>query len=502
MSTLLKCSRGIIVKHINIFVLIFNLIFVINVSGQEDQLRLSSLGSCNLSFEDETNQISIYDFGNNPAGIVADQRVPWMRAISWSDYRRGDFRREMDPASRFQLHLQAEAVKLMSDKKSAFRGFIQYYTEDLRDVYRALEYEPYHDNFTSIDTTTGTFDYYGPQLGFEYGKQVNRFLSVGARIRYRLQDGLKREPTKTKIDGRMIYGDIGAMINLPRKMMLGLVFRPFTEQFRLNANKSFLLDYPIIYKYFGDSLLVKNEKVSTYNRKIADEGYTTDAQLIVPVNSATTISAKGGIFLQERQISENTSEGRRDIDDYGSVQKNGQFFEIIGELHLSALPIFFAASYSWNSWDSWARTPRYQTVFEEMNGEDREAGIGVGFDRKNFPLKLGVEYYFRNHKEEKHNYYQHYQWQRDINANRLHFGAEYFVVQNFWLRAGLIDGEIVPEYHLSMEEISVRQISGGIGFTFQGLLLDVAGYYQKSTPLSGEKKRENFFFIFQITQLL
>jgi len=490
------------VKQITSFVIIFILILAVTVSAQENQLRLSSLGSCNLSFEDETNQISIYDFGKNPAGIVFDQCGEWMRAMSWSDYRQGDFRRQMDPASRFQLHLQAEAFKSMADKKSAFRGYIQYYTEDLRDVYRALEYEPYHDNFTSIDTTTGTFDYYGPQLGFEYGRRLTSFFSIGARIRYRLQDGLKREPSKTKVDGRMIHGDIGAMINLPWKMTLGLVFRPFTEQYRLNATKAFLLDYPIIYKYFGDSLLVKNDKVSTYNRKIGDQGYASEAQLIFPLNSAITISAKGGIFLQNRQISENTSEGRRDIDDYGSVQKTGRFFDFIGKWHLESLPVFFGASFSWNDWDSWARTPRYQTIFEEMNGGNKELGIGIGFDRENCPLKLGAEYYFENYKEEKHNYYQHYQWKRDVNAERLHCGIEYFLKKNLWLRSGLVAGEIIPEYHLSMKGISVRQLSGGIGFTFRGLLLDFAGYYQKLTPKNGALKRENFFFIFQVTQIL
>ena len=388
-----------------IFLFLISMLIIQTQSyGQGLNLRLLSLGSASLVFEDSENELNVYDFGKNPAGLVADQKHKWMRYYNWSDYFNGDFRREMDPQKRMQSNIGAEGVNPIGEN-ATFRGFVQYYVEDLKNVYRGLEYEPYRDIFTPVDTTTGSFDYYGPKLGFEYARNVNSWLSFGGSLTYRLQDGLKRESSKMKIDGRMIFGTLGARIVPFKNISIGLAFRPFSVQYRLNANKLFLLDHPVIHKFYGDSLLIKNEKVSTYNRRTQSEGYGAEGVFVYHFASWLTLAGKGGYDVECEQIDEGTSDGQLEIDDYGSWQSQGIWVESQWRINPPGIPFKFGICINWRDWNSWARTPRYETVFEEMEGDWSKYGIGVAYSVMGLPMTIGLEYHETFFYERKDNYY-------------------------------------------------------------------------------------------------
>ena len=115
-DTLLKAS---IIKTILTFILIlphFGL-------AQNLNLRLISMGSCNLVFEDKDNDPNVYDFGDNPAGLPEDQQKKWMRVGSWMNHYSGEFRRELDPKSLNQLYLQAEGLQPLNND-SVIKAFI------------------------------------------------------------------------------------------------------------------------------------------------------------------------------------------------------------------------------------------------------------------------------------------------------------------------------------------------------------------------------------------
>ncbi len=486
-------------KRISFFVIAF---FCTTLFAQPGQLQIIENSYSDISLLNEEQKFSFYCFGKNPAGILTYYKNPWLRAATSTNFQNGGFRRALDPESQFQLNFFVEGLKKMHDRKSVFYGYIQYATEDLINVYRGLEYEPYHDIFTAIDTTKGTFDYYGPNLAVEYGREIFPFLAFGARVHYRIRDGLKREPSKTKITGRLISADIGAIANLPFSAKLGVVFSPFSDLYRLNANKQFLPSYPVIYKYFGDSLLVKNDRVSVYNRKIDDSGYRLNIHASLPIGKSFIFLANRGSFLEYREISENASEGRLDIDDYGSWQKTGRFIECLLNWKPFNYPFRLEMSYAADKWNSWARTPRYQTLFEEMSGDSRILGSGFMLGFRTFPLTMTFNFYHHNFCEQKKNYYQNYQWKRKIQVSRIKSHLKFKINENFALQMGITTGKNVPEYHLSMREVNFTQISGGLNIFVNNIIFDIMGTYQKITPLNKNIKRQRFFFLFQITQLL
>ena len=484
-----------------LFLISFSLFAFVIKPGISQQInpRLLSMGSCDLVFFDKDNDLNGYDFGGNPAALVQDQKEMWMSARTWWNYTDGDFRRPLDPKSQSKLHLQAEGVKPIGTG-AAFRGFIRYYTEELQNVYRALEYEPYHDIFTPIDTTTGTYDYYGPIIGFEYSKQITSWAALGGKIEYRLQDGLKREPSKAKVDGRMIHGVIGTQLTPQRNISIGLAFRPFSVQYRINANKSFLVDYPIIYKYFGDSLLVKNDEVGTYNRTTRGEGYSLDGNIIYQITSNVTLAGRGGYQLESKKIDEGSSAGQRDIDDYGSWQKQGPWIEATGRINSASFPLTFGVTLEWRSWDSWARTPRFQTLFEEMKGSWTRYGFGIAYQNPNFPFKLGLEYHATIFNEEKHNFYQNYEWKRENNINLVKGGGAFKITPDFILRFGGAFGETIAEYHLSFDPVQFMQLSLGASIQLNRVKLDASAVYEKRCPQSGKLNREKIFILIELSQ--
>lgn len=59
---------------------------------------------------------------------------------SWFNARNGRFRRALDPQVRNSAFIFAETILPLSDSSSVFRGYLQYYNEDLKKVHGALEY--------------------------------------------------------------------------------------------------------------------------------------------------------------------------------------------------------------------------------------------------------------------------------------------------------------------------------------------------------------------------
>ncbi|MBN1352974.1 hypothetical protein JXJ21_26525 [candidate division KSB1 bacterium] len=482
-----------------IFLILFQAALASLSQSRNINPRLMSLGDCQLVFSDRDNDLNGYDFGNNPAALFADQKQMWMAARLFGNHTSGEFRRPLDPKSQTQVRLQAEGIKPINHN-SVFRGFIQYATEELHEVDKALEYEPYHDIFTPIDTTRGTFDYYGPRLGMEYSRQLFSWLAIGGRIAYQLQDGLKREPSKTKIDGRMIHGTLGAYLTPNQRLGLGLAYRPFSIQYRLNANKSFLLDYPIIYKFFGDSLLVKNDKVGTYDRTTRGEGFMADASIAYQLSESIALAGAFGYSLEDKKIDEGSSEGQRDIDDYGSWQKNGPWAKIQSRMRYPKLPATLGLSLDWRSWNSWARTPRFQTIFEEMEGGWLGYGLGVGLDKPNFPVSCGFEYHAQSFEEEKRNYYQNYKWNRQNTVRLYKFGCQLRLRDSITLRLGGATGDEVAEYHLSFQPVRVLRMSAGMSTHFKQLHFDLTALYERIRHESGDGEREQILMILEVVQ--
>ena len=480
--------------------LLCNILLFSQFSPAQEYYKNSIFMSSNNSiFGNRDYYLTIYDFGHNPAGIVEDQQENWMRAASWSNFQWGDFRREFDPQKRLQYNFCAEGVQSL-ENNAVIRGYIQYYTEDLVNVYRALDYEPYHDIFTVLDTTTGTFDYYGPKVGFEYGRRISPRIGCGVQIDYRLQNGLKREPSKTKIDGRLISAVFSSSFKLSKNTSVGVAFRPFSNQYRLNANKAFLIDYPVIYKLFGDSLVIKNEEVTNYCRLDQSNGYSYDIVVIFKGIPWLIFGTKGGFNLDREKKTEGKSEGRSNLDDYGSWYKSETWVESLCQFCPGDFPITLGLLLRWQKWDSWSRTPRHQTIFEEMNGHWTKFGLGLAYEKVTLPVGVNFEYYVTKFYEEKNNFFQNYGWHRRSETGLIQAGVKVKLIPGLNLRLSGVAGEIIPEYHLSLSPVKIEKISAGISFTVNKTSIELAGQYEMWKSISAIPRRHSFLFCIQTTQ--
>jgi hypothetical protein len=249
-------------------------------------------------------------------------------------------------------------------------------------------------------------------------------------------------------------------------------------------------------------LLIKNETVSSFNRKVSGEGYIADGQVVYRISRGITSATRGGYCLESRDIDENTSEGKKIIDDFGSWQKEGPFVETICRMNMDRLPLTLALSFGWESFDSWARTPRYHTIFEEMEGGFSKYGLGFAYQKTNSPLTLAIEYHYKKFNEEKHNYYQNYKWKRENEVGLYQFGGEIKLSEKINARFGSAIGDEIAEYHLSFEPIKLRRFTIGTGISFNSFHLDLMGLYENRQPNNNINNldRERFLIMVEISQ--
>ena len=280
----------------------------------------------------------------NPAALAENLHVSLFKFTSLTEAGKGEFRRAMDPASKLSVYGIVESVYPFADSLSIFHGYFQYYTENLNNLQSGLEYEPYKNIFTAIDTTSGTFDYYGPIAGFEYARKSLPWLSWGLQIDYGLQLGLKREYSKTKVNGRFLSAVLGTELSLSTTTKIGVAFSPFNHLYRLNAGKKYLLDYPLIYRFYGDSLIVRNENIHYFDRKLLRQGYWLSIDGSFSIGNCLFLKSRVGKSLDHHQIAENISEGKLPKDDFGSFQQTASYFVLDPVLRIEDFPVQIQSS--------------------------------------------------------------------------------------------------------------------------------------------------------------
>ncbi|NOY77518.1 MAG: hypothetical protein GXO76_06570, partial [Calditrichaeota bacterium] len=105
-------------KHIffSAFVLLSGALLATNVCARDN--RLSAMGNLQLALPDSDNQLNFYDFGQNPAGLQADQTYRWMRIYLNAQNHWGRYRRLYDPDNEQNYSLIFEGVKALNSKET------------------------------------------------------------------------------------------------------------------------------------------------------------------------------------------------------------------------------------------------------------------------------------------------------------------------------------------------------------------------------------------------
>jgi len=165
-------------------------------------------------------------------------------------------------------------------------------------------------------------------------------------------------------------------------------------------------------------------------------------------------------------------------------------------------PLKIGISLDWEAWELWARTPRFQTVFEEMAGDVLRGGLGVAWEPEASLIHLSLEYSHEKLTEEKRNYYQHYHWKRENSTGLFRMGGEFRATQSLAIRLGLVHGQESAEYHLSLEPVDVRRFTLGLAYRRQAIQMELAARYDTIEQSANSLERNTLIIIFQINQAL
>ena len=181
---------------------------------------------------------SFYDISNNPAFF----RNTYTQNHTLYSIRAGrninNYSRQFDPKRKDNLFFRFNWIKQLN-KNSTLAAEVKYNINYLSDVYRSLEKNYYNNYFSVTDTTTGNFNYQGPELWLLYNHSINNKLQIGLKLDYQIERGLKDTYTECETIYRNLATKIGIAYQYDQNTLLGLFYRYFNNYSRYEAVKEY-----------------------------------------------------------------------------------------------------------------------------------------------------------------------------------------------------------------------------------------------------------------------
>jgi len=459
-----------------------------NNSALCSQTRLFSMGDLSLVIEDEDNDINLYDFGNNPAWIVMNQKISWGRGSSFLNHESGPYRRILDPQTLFTLNSSFDAVKTFGPDK-VFFGYVGYYYYDNKKIAGSVEKYPYEDKFglldsagfvdvdkdNEIDEISSNFTYTGPDLFAGHSRRISKNTFIGATVGYRLEHGVKREYIWPETYLRTFNFNFGIAHIFPKGIVLGLSFKPYDTQERIDLDPG-LQGGSVVKDVVGFQWRVP---ISSMTRTTKNKIYETGLQGIWDLGR-TLVS---GFIINYEFKSLEINDGLTDADRVVYWQSDGYHFEYRGLWRVAPDVFNVGFSYGRNYQDTWTKNPIFNTVLDEGPVTDEHYGLGIGvFPSQSF--RCGTEVHFYQYKEDITDYIA--RGTRDTRIENLSYniGGEFRLEKNFWVRSGIVyaeysfEGEILPEDRL--RENTSFEIRWGLGYSSEKALIDLAIGYNRT----------------------
>lgn len=171
-----------------LFMLFTLLLLTAGLNAQS--IRTESMGGLGYSIIDEDNSLTPFDFGDNPAWLMNDQKHDWLKIVPSTQNSWGDYKRAYDPERKSLSGILFRGVKVLED--GVFLGQTTYEYDYRKEVSRSLKYNTYNgEAFYMNDSTTGNFRYHGPSMKFSYSFEPADNLFAGASASYKILNGLK-----------------------------------------------------------------------------------------------------------------------------------------------------------------------------------------------------------------------------------------------------------------------------------------------------------------------
>ena len=259
-----------------------------------DEIRIRSLADARLALEDRDNRINPYDFGRNPAWLMQDFEVHYLRFSSSLYEISGDLRRDFDPHLVNDLYFSAEGNKLLSDRQ-AVMGYIDFQRLRDREVYRSLENDQYNDPFYLNDQTTGDFNYLGPRASVDWSIRLQDGLWLGLGGDYNINFGLKQVYTRPQIVHNYSQGIVGLTWQPAGRWVLGIVGSRARLQNVTNFSRPDEGFDNVIQGYSGDAIF-EVRSFSSYKITEIEMRYNVDLQgFYLGDELKAGVTARGGI---------------------------------------------------------------------------------------------------------------------------------------------------------------------------------------------------------------
>ena len=410
------------------------LVFLSNAPLFSQVTRIAGMGNLFLITEDEDNNLNIYDKGKNSAFLINDESKDWLKMSISSTAANGNLHRLYDPAGLNFYDLHFEALKII-DENQTFKGIIEYSDHKRKDVYRSIQTQTYGSQpFMLMDTTTGSLDFYGPKLAFEYSIFVTKNLSLGADFNYAGEKGLKSVYTKPEITNRYISGQISLAYSVSDNFVIGTKFDPFYNYEKIEMAKDPNLGTdPISLKYRGFyKYRVYSDDFTRYNK---NKGFDIDIESHFK-NPDSTLQLFISAGYAKQGI--NCEDGTKESEYEGYWQEDG----FNGSLFARYNPDFidenltFGFGLTYKNMNSWSKHPQLPIIFTESDWKKTEISAGIEYNFQKAGLIIGAEFHKILSDTTSDDYLGNYHFDASNPATDIRIGAEYRLQNNLWIRLG------------------------------------------------------------------
>ncbi len=220
--------------------------------------------------------VTLYTASYNPALFKVNYAQDFLYYQTYADRRNNMYRRPFDPERKDRLGFNVQMYRKLNEKVAIVSG-ATYQQSNLQQVYRSLEKNYYKHYFAYTDTTTGNFEYDGPQLWFMYNRSISDNLDWGVHIDYSVERALKDVYTKCETIIRNTDVSTGlSYFNRDTSMQVGIFGRYFNRQGSYEAVKE--MKDALVKTYFGYHVFKEENPRSTSRKNDDREGYEIGLQ--------------------------------------------------------------------------------------------------------------------------------------------------------------------------------------------------------------------------------
>lgn len=397
---------------------------------------MNSMGNLFLVIEDEDNELNLYNYGKNTAFLINDEGKDWLKIGLNSRSENGDLHRLYDPRGINLYNAGFEGLKII-DENQTFKGTINYMDYRKKEIFRSVQTDIYGKSpFYLMDSTTGTLRITSPSVSFEYSANLFSGLTLGTRLNYIAQHGLKNLGAKPELTNRYISGQVGLAYALTDNIYIGAKIDPFYNFEKIDFVKDAETGtWPTTYRYRGFNIF--RPMVDEFSRYNKNYGFNSDLQLAYSgKDSLFRAFLSAGYFFQDLFCDDGVEEKHKE----GYWQQDGYYFDFAARyvpdfLSKSALVGF---NIKWSNLNSWAEHPQLPIIFQETKQNIFSFGAGISYFFEDLKLRCGLEYHHTNLDTTLNDYLGKEAFSDNLPQNTINAGLEHHTFENIFIRLGYI----------------------------------------------------------------